>query len=88
MNEKYLKKENETKLDYIVRLVKNKAEYDLDYVELFKIAFGVELAPDECRKRFYGIKMIREELDKIKYNTISEDNIKNELDILKDSIFK
>ena len=37
MNEKYLKKENETKLDYIVRLVKNKAEYDLDYVELFKI---------------------------------------------------
>ena len=41
MNEKYLKKENETKLDYIVRLVKNKAEYDLDYVELFKIAFGV-----------------------------------------------
>ena len=81
MNEKYLKKENETKLDYIIRLVKNKAEYDLDYVELFKIAFGVELAPDECRKRFYGIKMIIEELDKIKYNTISEDNIKNELDI-------
>lgn len=81
MNEKYLKKENETKLDYIIRLVKNKTEYDLDYVELFKIAFGVELAPDECRKRFYGIKMIIEELDKIKYDIISEDNVKNELDV-------
>lgn len=81
MNEKYLRKENETKLDYIIRLVKNKNEYDLDYVELFKMAFGVELAADECRKRYYGIKMVIDELDKIKYNTISEENVKNELDI-------
>lgn len=81
MNEKYLKKENETKLDYIIRLVKNKSEYDLDYVELFRMAFGVELAPDECRKRYYGIKMIIYELDKIKYNTISEESVKNQLDI-------
>lgn len=80
MNEKYLKKENETKLDYIIRLIKNKNEYDLDYVELFKMAFGVELAADECRKRYYGIKMVIDELDKIKYNTISEENVKNELD--------
>ena len=54
-----------------IRLVKNKNEYDLDYVELFKMAFGVELAADECRKRYYGIKMVIDELDKIKYNTIS-----------------
>lgn len=81
MNEKYFKKENETKLDYIIRLVKNKSEYDLDYVELFRMAFGVELAPDECRKRYYGIKMIIDELDKIKYNTISEEKVRNELDI-------
>ena len=81
MNEKYLRKENETKLDYIIRLVKNKNEYDLDYVELFKMAFGVELAADECRKRYYGIKMVIDELDKIKYNTISEENVRNELDI-------
>lgn len=81
MNEKYLRKENETKLDYIIRLVKNKNEYDLDYVELFKMAFGVELAADECRKRYYGIKMVIDELDKIKYNAISEENVKNELDI-------
>lgn len=81
MNEKYLKKENETKLDYIIRLVKNKSEYDLDYVELFRMAFGVELAPDECRKRYYGIKMVIDELDKIKYDTISEDKVKAQLDI-------
>ena len=81
MNEKYLRKENETKLDYIIRLVKNKNEYDLDYVELFKMAFGVELAADECRKRYYGIKMVIDELDKIKYNTISEEKVRNELDI-------
>ena len=80
MNEKYLRKENETKLDYIIRLIKNKNEYDLDYVELFKMAFGVELAADECRKRYYGIKMVIDELDKIKYNTMSEENVKNELD--------
>ena len=80
MNEKYLRKENETKLDYIIRLVKNKNEYDLDYVELFKMAFGVELAADECRKRYYGIKMVIDELDKIKYNTISEEKVRNELE--------
>lgn len=45
------------------------------------MAFGVELAADECRKRYYGIKMVIDELDKIKYNTISEEKVRNELDI-------
>jgi len=47
------KKENENELEYIIRLFKNKKEYDLDYSELFKLAFDKEFAPDESRKRAY-----------------------------------
>ncbi len=87
MNETYKRKENESDLDYIVRLFENKKEYDLDYQELFKLAFGIELATDECRKRYYGIKMV---LDKYKDNLINKNpnEIRNELYVTMQDIIK
>ena len=81
----YLRRENETDFDYIVRLVEGKtnSSYDIDYVELFKLAFNVELAPDECRKRFYGLKMILPFIDKEKVKNVSSNEILTEIEIKK-----
>lgn len=79
----YLKQSSESDFDYIVRLVDGKANgiYDIDYVELFKLGFGVDLAPDECRKRFYGLKMLLPYLDKEKVKNVSSDEILSELEL-------
>ena len=73
----YLKKDNESDFDYIIRLIEGKSSgiYDIDYTELFKLAFNAELNPDECRKRFYGLKMLLPYLDKEKVSNVSDDNI-------------
>jgi len=78
----YFKKENESDFDYIIRLVDGKSNglYDIDYTELFKLGFGVELNPDECRKRYYGLKMILPYLDNEKVKNISSDDILLELE--------
>lgn len=67
------KKENEKEIEYIIRLFKNRKEYDLDYSEIFKLAFDVELASDEARKRFYGINMFIEKMDKTPINNSTDD---------------
>lgn len=76
----HLRKPNESDFDYIIRIVEGKSNgtYDIDYVELFKLAFDVELAPDECRKRFYGLKMILPYIDKEKVKNVSSDDILKE----------
>ena len=79
MKEEYYKNENENDLDWIIRLIKNRKEYDLDYTELFNILFGIDLAADECRKRFYGMQMLVDKIDKEKYNKVNDKNIKDEL---------
>ena len=79
------KKENESNFDYIIRLVDGKSNglYDIDYTELFKLGFGVELNPDECRKRYYGLKMILPYLDNEKVKNITEDDILKEYELKK-----
>ena len=81
---------NETDFDYIIRLVDGKANgtYDIDYTELFRLAFGVVLNPDECRKRFYGLKMLLPYLDKEKYKNITSDEIFSELEMKKIEVEK
>lgn len=87
MNEIYLRRDNENELDYVIRLFENKKEYDLDYQELFKLAFGVELAADECRKRYYGIAML---IESYKNNLVNKNpiEIKDELYITMQDIKK
>ena len=86
----YFKKQNESDFDYIIRLVEGKSNstYDIDYVELFKLAFGIELAPDECRKRFYGLKMILPYIDKEKVKNISSDDFLKEYELKQRELFK
>lgn len=81
----YSRNENESDYDYIIRLIEGKSNstYDIDYTELFKLAFGVELNADECRKRYYGLKMLLPYLDKDKIKNISEDQILTEYEIKK-----
>lgn len=87
MNETFKRKENESELDYLIRLFENKKEYDLDYQELFRLVFGIELAADECRKRYYGISML---LERYKDNLINKnpDEIKDELYVTMQDIIK
>lgn len=79
----YTRQQNESDFDYIIRLIDGKSNgtYDIDYTELFKLAFGIELNPDECRKRYYGLKMLLPYLDKEKIKNISDDKILKEYEI-------
>lgn len=79
----YLKQKEESEFDYVIRLVEGKSAgmYDLYYTELFKLAFGVELNPDECRKRYYGLKMLLPFIDKTKYKNITSEDLLSELDL-------
>lgn len=78
----YNKLKNETDFDYIIRLVEGKSDgtYDIDYTELFKLAFGVDFNTDECRKRYYGLKMLLPYLDKDKYKNVKSNDLIEELE--------
>ena len=81
----YLRKNGESDFDYILRIVEGKSNgiYDIDYVELFKLAFGVDISSTEARKRYYGIKMLLPYLDKEKIKNVSEDDILAEYELKK-----
>jgi hypothetical protein len=82
---KHLKLNGESDFDYILRLVEGKSNgvYDIDYVELFKLAFGVDISSTEARKRYYGIKMLIPYLDKEKIKNISGNEILKEYELKK-----
>jgi hypothetical protein len=86
----YLKKDGESELSYILRLVegKNNGIYDIDYCELFKLGFGVEFSSDHCRKMYYSLKMLLPYLEKDKTKNITSSEILTELDIKKIEIQK
>ena len=85
-----LKKDNESNYDYIIRLIEGKSSgiYDIDYTELFKLAFGVDLNHDECRKRYYGLKMLLPYLDNEKVKNITDDDVLKEYEIKKQELQK
>lgn len=87
----YLKKmDNESQLDYIIRLVEGKSNgtYDIDYTELFRLGFGVEFSSDHCRKMYYALKMLLPYLDQNKIKDISGEEILKELESKKIEIQK
>lgn len=85
----YKRRESETELDYILRLVDGKSNgiYDIDYTELFNLAFDVELASDEARKRFYGLKMLLPYIDKEKMSGVGNEYL-DELELKKQELIK
>lgn len=57
------KQTNETRLQYIKRIVEGKLTdktIDDDFVELYRLLFNKDISSTEARKRFYGIKDILE----------------------------
>lgn len=84
------KQSTESDFDYILRLVDGKSNglYDIDYSELFKLGFGVDISSEEARKRYYGLKMLLPYLDKEKLKNITSDQIINELELKKLEIQK
>lgn len=81
----YLKKEEESQFDYILRLLKGQADgiYEITDVELFKFAFGMDLSKDEARKRGYGLKALLPYIDIEKIKNITGDEVINELTLQK-----
>ena len=79
----YLKKDGESQLDYILRLVKGKNDkiYDIDYTELFKLGFNVDLSVDESRKRYYSLKMLLPYIETEKLTNITGQDLLDELTI-------
>jgi uncharacterized protein YeeX (DUF496 family) len=75
MNSDFLRKENESFLDYCDRLITNKKSgiFDLENSEVWELLFNEKLSPDEARKRIYGLQKIipvlRSEQDKTKSKT-------------------
>jgi hypothetical protein len=85
----YTKKENESQCQYIIRLVELKnSGADIDYVELFKLAFDVDLSSTEARKRYYGLKMLLPYLEQDKVENITGDGVLKELEIKKQELKK
>ena len=72
----FQRKEGESELNYIIRLVegKNDGTYDIDYIELFKLAFDVELSSCEARKRYYGIRQLLPHINNDRENNIVEND--------------
>lgn len=91
------KKNNETNIQYIRRIVYGKLmdkTIDEDFVELYYVLFNKEVSSTEARKRFYGIKDMLECVDEIEIKEFDdcefydiEDKLK-ELELQKFSIEK
>lgn len=84
MNSQLLRKENETTLQYIKRIVYGKLvdkTITEDYEELSELVFGEGncFNSSEVRKRFYGIKRILDLLEEETIDNITENTILDEL---------
>jgi hypothetical protein len=86
----YLKKDGENQIDYIFRLTKGKDDkiYDIDYSELFKLGFNVELSSNESRKRFYTLRMLLPYIDVEKLKNTTGQELLNELTLQKQELQK
>ena len=73
-----LRKENESKFQYIKRLVYGKLKdktLDYDFQELAPYVFGVELSSCECRKRMYGVLNIIEQLENECFEGVTDQEV-------------
>lgn len=86
MGDELKRKADETKLDYIKRIVYGKLvdkTIDDDYSELAPLVFEKEYSSDVARRMFYGARNILEILDKEKIENIEEDSILKEIEFKK-----
>lgn len=76
--DKNLQRNDENFLSYAKRLINNKELYDLDYVEIYELLFGIKLSSCEARKRLYGVKAFLEQIDENITDSTILDKIKLE----------
>lgn len=72
------RRENESKLDYVKRIVYGKLKdktIDADYTELAPLVFGKEYSSDVARRMFYGARIILDILEEEGINNISDDEL-------------
>ena len=84
----YKRKENETILDWIERLVENKKEYYLESNEIYDMVTNITLSSDESRKRLYGWLDLIEILKKESIPDISEDELFEKIEKKKLELYK
>lgn len=79
MEENLKRKENESYLDYCKRIVLNKKEYDLDYVELGNLLLEEDntYSSDNIRKSWYILHKIFKRLDSEIENNVVNEAIEN-----------
>jgi hypothetical protein len=66
MNSDFLRKENESFLDYADRLIINRIEYDLDKTEVYELLYGEQVSADHARKCLTNLERTIEESKKTK----------------------
>ena len=77
-NENILKQmEGESKIEYLKRLIDERTNgiYNIEYKDIFKLVFDVELSNTESRKRAYGCKMLLELIDEEMINNTTGEEI-------------
>lgn len=84
------RKEGESSLEYISRLINGKKEglYDLDYVEMYELLFNKQISSTESRKRSYGILDALDLLEQEGINNISGSDILNDIEDKKQELYK
>jgi len=82
----YIKRDNETKYDFIKRIVYGKLvdkTIDVDYEELSELIFGEGNAynPSEVRKRMYGMKHLIDVIEQQSIDSIQDVDVLESLDL-------
>lgn len=83
MEEKLKKRENESKLEYVKRIVYGKLKdktIDNDYSELAPLVFDKEYSSDVARRMFYGARNVLDMIDENKINNIDDNEVLKEIE--------
>lgn len=83
MEEKLKKREDESKLEYVKRIVYGKLKdktIDNDYSELAPLVFNKEYSSDVARRMFYGARNILDMIDENKINNIDDNEVLKEIE--------
>lgn len=84
MEEKLKKREDESKLEYVKRIVYGKLKdktIDNDYSELAPLVFDKEYSSDVARRMFYGARNVLDMIDENKINNVDDNEVLKEIQL-------
>lgn len=88
MEDRLLKRNNESFLCYAKRITSNRKEYDIDYSEWAKLLIDKEYSSDNARKAFYIIEPFLNKIEDIQINNISNSDLIKEIEEHKEELEK